>query len=229
MPPKKKTPAAPEISAASEYTSDATVGEGPTGPLVIPQQPTITLPAPAATTLQEEPPVSTSVYDIMLNPPTMQHAATDYLKKLKKKVHDGIVEPARGVIIGTGIIGVDMVMDGGVNFGSVHEFYGFSKTGKSYLMQKVGVTGQTRLSDCIVVILDRENAYDRARVLSVGFDPSRTIVIPAKQIPEPEHVFDVMRETTEEIEKEHFARLGIERADKKEKGDDGKKKKGGGR
>jgi RecA/RadA recombinase len=154
-----------------------------------------------------DPAVENAAYDLMLNPPEMTKLAKDHLKRLRKKVNDALTEPARGKIIGTGIIGVDLILQRGVNFGSCHEFFGLSKSAKSYIMQKVGVMGQRVLPDCYVVILDRENAYDRARVMSVGFDMNRTVIVPSRMIPEPEHAFDVMREQADDIEKAHIKML----------------------
>jgi RecA/RadA recombinase len=131
----------------------------------------------------------------------------EHLKKLKKKVHDSIVEPGRGVIVGSGILGVDLILQRGVNFGSAHEFSGFSKAGKSYVMQKISAMAQRVLPDCYVVFYDRENAYDITRVLSVGLDANRTIIVPSRFIPEPDHLFEQMRLNTDEIEKAHRAHL----------------------
>lgn len=209
-------PAAPIIDAAPEYTPDGSEATQAVAAPSVPEPPKTAKAAkpkqkPAIKKPEEaeapEPVVGNEAYAMMMDPPEMQMSQTNHLRYLKKKVHDGLVEPARGVIVGTGIIGVDMIMQRGVNFGSAHEFFGFSKTAKSYLMQKIAVEGQRTLPDCYVVVLDRENAYDRDRVLSVGFDPNRTIVIPSRIIPEPDHVFDVMREQTEELERLHLKML----------------------
>lgn len=233
-------PAAPVIDAAPEFTPD---GTAETQAVAAPDLPTVPKPvvkspqkrtakAPikvpdADQTEAPEPVVGNEAYAALLDPPKMQMSQSNHLRYLKKKVHDGIVEPARGVLVGTGIIGVDMILQRGMNFGSCHEFFGFSKSAKSYLMQKMAVEAQRALPDCYVVILDRENAYDRDRVLSVGFDHNRTIIIPSRMIPEPDHVFDVMREQTEEINRLHLKMLekeGDDEEDAKEKEDPTNKK-----
>ena len=208
-------PQAPVIDAAPEFTPDGTADTKAVAapPLPAAPKPVAKAAPKRAVRTQEtrdeapEPVVGNEAYNALLDPPDMQMSQSNHLRYLKKKVHDGLVEPARGVVVGTGIIGVDMILQRGVNFGSCHEFFGFSKTAKSYLMQKIGVEAQRTLPDCYVVVLDRENAYDRDRVLSVGFDQNRTIIIPSRMIPEPDHVFDVMREQTEEIERLHLRML----------------------
>lgn len=154
---------------------------------------------------------------------TMSYMEDNHLRNLKKKVQDGLTYAARGELVGTGIIGVDVVMQGGVNFGSIHEFFGFSKTAKSYLMQKVALEAQTKLPDCYVVFLDRENAYDAARVMSMGFDVSRTIIIPARMIPEPDDAFLMMMEQAEDIQRLHMRY--IEKKSGKAESEDAEKKK----
>lgn len=95
----------------------------------------------------------------------------------------------RGDIVSTGCMGLDLLFHGGTNFGSIHEFYGESKTGKSLVMAMIGREVQRKYKDGIVVILDRENAHPTGRLWQLGLDPERTIRIPAKRIPFVEHAY----------------------------------------
>jgi len=106
----------------------------------------------------------------------------------------------RGDVVSTGVAGLDLIMQGGFNFGSVHECFGLSKTGKSLIMQLCARKAQQTYEDCIVVILDRENAYDPARTLSLGLDPDRTVIIPSRKIPFVEDCYIAILETMYIIE-----------------------------
>ena len=106
----------------------------------------------------------------------------------------------RGDVVSTGIAGLDCIMQGGFNFGSVHECFGLSKAGKSLVMQITARSAQQKYDDCIVVILDRENAYDIPRTVSLGLDPERTIIIPARMIPFVEDAYTAILDTLYMIE-----------------------------
>ena len=140
----------------------------------------------------------------------------------------------RGDVVSTGVGGLDLIMQGGFNFGSVHECFGLSKTGKSLVMQLAAVHAQQTHPDCIVAILDRENAYDPARTVSIGFDPSRTIIIPSRKIPFVEDAYKAILDTMYMIEasvdggkEEDVDDESAESVDKTSKG--GKSSKGIGR
>lgn len=122
------------------------------------------------------------------------------LGALRKACGDAITQPTRGVLVSTGVIGVDMCLAGGLNFGSAHEFFGFSKSGKTYLMQRTVACAQALLPDCIAVFFDRENAYDPQVLAGVGIDLDRTIIVPAKEIPTPTVLWDVCVNIMEKID-----------------------------
>lgn len=153
-------------------------------------------------------------FDIMAKPPAIKKM-DDRLNKLKKRMRDGLTTPARGSIVPSGIIGIDLITKGGWNFGSAHEFYGFSKTAKSYVMQKIAANAQAFIPDCYVVYLDRENSCDPERVASVGFDLNRTIIIPSNEIPTPDAAFTAMFEAAKEISKAHVEGEDAAKAAKK--------------
>lgn len=106
----------------------------------------------------------------------------------------------RGDVVSTGVAGMDLIMQGGFNFGSVHECFGLSKTGKSLVMQLTARKAQQTYEDCIVVIIDRENAYDAKRVISLGLDPQRTLVVESRFVPLVEDCYTAIMETLYKIE-----------------------------
>lgn len=137
---------------------------------------------------------------------SMQYSQKDALTSLRKKVNDGLTINSRGIIARTGIIGLDLALHGGLTFGCVHELYGKSKAGKSYIGYRVGLEAQRKYPNAYFVLLDRENAADPNRLISMGFDPARTLIIPARDIPEPDNAWDKMRVVSAEIDK--VARAG---------------------
>lgn len=115
--------------------------------------------------------------------------SADKLKSLRRKMNDAVVKPTRGPVVSTGIAGVDLCLDGGVNFGSIHEFFGFSKAGKTYLMQRAAAVAQSQYEDCIVVYFDRENACSVEIMGGSGIDINRSLLIPPSEIPTPEDLW----------------------------------------
>ena len=131
----------------------------------------------------------------------MQYSAKDPLARMRKKVNDALTINARGTIARTGIVGLDLALHGGVTFGCVHELYGKSKAGKSYVGYRIALEAQRKHPSAFFVLLDRENAADPNRLISMGFDPARTLIIPARDIPEPDNAWDKMREVSSEIDR----------------------------
>lgn len=118
------------------------------------------------------------------------------LAALKKAYGDIDYTPE---LLSSGVLGIDLVLGGGSDWGSIHECFGLSKTGKSYVMQLSAIEAQRKHADVIVVVYDRENAYKRQRMIAAGFDMDRVIVIPANQIQTVDAFFDVYNDVTEKI------------------------------
>lgn len=118
------------------------------------------------------------------------------LASLKKAYGDIDYVPE---LLSSGVIGTDLVLGGGYDWGSIHELFGLSKTGKSYFMQLAAVEAQRAYDDAIAVIYDRENAYKKQRMVAAGFDMSRTIVIPGNQIQTVDVLYEVYLDVTEKI------------------------------
>ena len=145
--------------------------------------------------------------DFALTPPKMPSSVdynkdSDNFRDVRKIAGDAILTPSRGRLVSSGVLGVDLTLMGGLNFGSVHELYGFSKSGKTYFIQRFGAMAQAMSPTSIAVFFDRENAYDtRTALPSQGLDMNRTIVVPNKDIPDPEHLWEVVLKVIEAIEK----------------------------
>ena len=130
--------------------------------------------------------------DTSMELPKYHTAKTDVVAALRRKYHDAVQNPHRGALISTGIFGLDLCLHGGLTFGSIHEVYGLSKSGKTLVMISTAREAQRRIKDCIVVVLDRENAWDVERAARFGLDMNRTIIIPGRQIPTPQHAYEVI-------------------------------------
>jgi len=109
----------------------------------------------------------------------------DAVAHMRGKLNDTLKAPTRGDIVSTGILGVDIGLGGGLNFGSFHEVFGFSKGGKTYIIQRVGAMVHAKYDNALAFFFDRENAYDHASLAAQGLDPARTIIIPPAAIPTP--------------------------------------------
>lgn len=145
------------------------------------------------------------IFDFALTPPKMPCKAfydknDDKVASVRKIAGDAILTPSRGITVSTGVMGLDLALLGGLNFGSVHELYGFSKSGKSYFIQRLGAMTQAADPTAIVVFFDRENAYDSSGLISQGLDLNRTIVVPPKDIPDPEHLWEMVCKIIDQID-----------------------------
>lgn len=180
--------AAPDAPPPALDEQDPTLGEGQ--PSSEQQEAAETISN--ATRASLAPVVNTS-YFANINPglaaPTPQ-ASSDAFGKMRKKYRDAMTNPARGKLISTGVLGVDLCLFGGLHYGSVHEFYGVSKTGKSLLMASTARSAQRDDPRALTIVLDRENAWDVPRAVRFGLDPHRTIIIPAIEIPTPQAAYD---------------------------------------
>ncbi len=122
-----------------------------------------------------------------------------FLDKISNK-YGNVFSEGRGDVVSTGVLGVDLITHGGFNFGSIHEMYGLSKTGKSLGMQLIAREAQRTDKNTYVVILDRENAYDEARTATLGLDPARTVIIPSRHLATVEHAYDVITDMMHSFE-----------------------------
>lgn len=116
------------------------------------------------------------------------------------KQYGNVFADGRGEVISTGILGVDLITHDGINMGSIHEFYGLSKTGKSLGMQLIAIQAQKADKNTYVIILDRENAYDEQRTASLGLDPARTIIIPSRHLATVERAYEVITDMMQKFE-----------------------------
>lgn len=197
---RKNGLAAPEVD--SESPSSATQSQAvlppsvtppPVAPSLVPAAPPATPPLPP---VAEEKTVAENLAPFVgiVTPPLPKDYGTyskenDAVGYMRRKLGDSLTIPTRGKIVSTGIMGLDILLGGGLNYGSIHEAFGMSKSGKSYLMQKVGAMTQAADEDTLAFFFDRENAYDLAGLQAQGCDPSRTIIVPPAEIPLPEDLW----------------------------------------
>jgi len=103
--------------------------------------------------------------------------------------------------VSTGVLGLDLMLYGGFSFGSIHELYGLSKTGKSLIGLQVIRELHRKYDNAIAVILDGENAHKNyARMKSLGLDLDRLIIVPKKTIPTIIHCYEKILEILHNIE-----------------------------
>lgn len=76
----------------------------------------------------------------------------------------------------TGLIGFDVITNGGLIEGKPNLIYGGENTGKSTMMLMVIAYNQKRDPDYIAAICDNEKVFDRAYAEYLGVDPERLIV-----------------------------------------------------
>ena len=150
---------------------------------------------------------------------------------MRTKLKDTLAQPTRGVVLSTGILGVDILLGGGMNFGSFHEVYGLSKGGKTYLMQRLGAMNHALADDSLNFFFDRENAYDHAGLAAQGLDPTRTFIIPPSAIPTPVDLWNKVTEIMEMLgagaPKDELAEVAKLSDPTVQQDDGGEKKKGG--
>jgi len=108
-----------------------------------------------------------------------------FAKRLKKQYNSMNVasqdnEPKE--YISTKNKALDLALCGGISFGYVAEWAGFSQTGKTTLMQLLLADAQEKYG-AIGIWLDRENAWDNDRAESLGVDLDNTIILKPVDIP----------------------------------------------
>lgn len=146
---------------------------------------------------------------LLADAPVMVYEQADHLKNLRKKVGDLTRSSTREPKLPFGVLGLDLITQGGIHWKTVNEFYGRSKSGKTYLMCSVGAQAQRLYPDCVVVFYDRENALKVNRMAEAGLDMNRVIVIPASQTPEYQHLYASVQEISLEITQRHVKNAAL--------------------
>jgi RecA/RadA recombinase len=116
--------------------------------------------------------------------------------KLKSTVASDVPDPKD--FVSTGNLAFDLVADGGVPFGYVVEFLGFSSSGKSLFIQQIIANAQ-KMYGAIGLLADRENAYTNKRGEQLGIDNSQLLLLKPKEIPTITHCFNLIIENIKAI------------------------------
>lgn len=103
--------------------------------------------------------------------------------------------------VSTGNLAFDLTLDGGVPFGHLTEFVGFSQSGKSLFAQMILANAQ-RDFDAVGVVVDRENAFTEKRANELGIDTENVIKAPAKDVQLVTDAFTFIIDTVELIRKQ---------------------------
>lgn len=83
--------------------------------------------------------------------------------------------------VSTGNKAFDLTLDGGIPFGHLTEFVGFSQSGKSLFAQMILANAQ-RDFDAVGIVVDRENAFTEKRAQQLGINTEQVIKAPAKDV-----------------------------------------------
>jgi RecA/RadA recombinase len=126
------------------------------------------------------------------------------------KVASNIEDPKD--FVSTGNLAFDLILDGGIPFGYVTEFMGFSQSGKSLFMQQTIGNAMSKF-DAVGILIDRENAYTKKRGEQLGIDNDKLIIAKPADVPTPFHAFSFLIQTVEAIreqDKDVYISAGID-------------------
>jgi len=102
--------------------------------------------------------------------------------------------------VSTGNLSFDLQLDGGIPFGYVSEFMGFSQSGKSLFIQQV-IANAMKEYNATGILIDRENAYTKKRGTQLGIDNDALVLAKPKDTPTPLSAFSFIIQTVEAIRK----------------------------
>lgn len=131
-------------------------------------------------------------------------------KSMKAEISSDIADPKD--FVSTGNLTMDLITDGGIPFGFVTEFMGFSQSGKSLFIQQT-IGNAMKDYKAIGILADRENAYTNKRGQQLGIDNDKLIIYKPKDIPTPFDAFSKIIQTVEAIRKEDkkvYIAIGID-------------------
>ena len=131
-------------------------------------------------------------------------------KAMQAEVSSNIEDPKD--FVSTGNVTLDLITDGGIPFGYVTEFMGFSQSGKSLFISQIIGNAMINYKG-IGILIDRENAYTNKRGAQLGIDNEKLIVFKPKDVPTPFDAFSKIIQTVEAIRKEDkdvYIAIGID-------------------
>lgn len=102
----------------------------------------------------------------------------------KKYLNTTIVSEDDGLVdfVSTGNLAFDLISNGGIPFGVMTEFIGFSQSGKSLFCQTILANAQQNYS-AIGLYIDREGALTDKRAKELGVDTDNVIKAPPESVP----------------------------------------------
>jgi len=101
----------------------------------------------------------------------------------------------------TGNKALDLILDGGIPFGYITEFLGFSQSGKSLFIQQILANAQ-RDFNAFGILIDRENAYTKERGKQLNINNENLIVSKPQDTPTVIEAFQFMLDSLDEIRKQ---------------------------
>ena len=100
--------------------------------------------------------------------------------------------------LSTGNLALDIISDGGIPFGYVVEFLGFSQSGKSLFVQQLIADGQKKFG-AVGILIDRENAYTKQRGEHLHIDNTNLILAKPQSTPTITDAFNFLIESISAI------------------------------
>lgn len=129
---------------------------------------------------------------------------TKVVNQLKQKYKDvNVVSESEDPsdFVSTGNLTFDLISEGGIPFGVMTEFVGFSQSGKSLFAQQILANAQKKY-DAVGVIVDRENALTNKRAVELGIDTDKMIKVGPQDTPLVVDAFNFLIDTINLIRKE---------------------------
>lgn len=101
-------------------------------------------------------------------------------------------------MVSTGNLAFDLCTNGGIPWGHVTEFAGFSSSGKSLMIQQI-IANAMREYNAIGILADREGAYTKLRGQQLGIDNNELVIAKPIGIPKVKDCFEFLITTILEI------------------------------
>ena len=115
-------------------------------------------------------------------------------------------------LVSTGNCALDLISDGGVPFGHVVEFLGFSQSGKSLFIQQLIASAQKKYN-AVGILIDRENSYTVKRGEQLNINNDNLFLVKPDKCPTILDAFNIILEgirTIRESSKEEYIVVAID-------------------
>lgn len=136
----------------------------------------------------------------------------EFAKSIKKDyISAGVASDDDGPkeYISTCNLALDLALSGGIAWGYVGEWSGFSQTGKTTFLQYLVADAQKKYN-AVAIWLDRENAWDNERAESLGVDLENILLFKPVDIPTVKDAIVLLQNTLSKIPKNQYVFIVID-------------------